>query len=130
MPRKPEISLGLGLATATVVYSIYNRMPNQGDIRASHPGAGQDVLDSVRKQNSWLAAGTVAGISLLAKDMTIFILGGLTIVTLDWVTRINAFHNPVTGSMVGNPFAIADAGSQRQAVDMDSQITYEGAAVA
>lgn len=130
MPRKPEVSLGLGLATATVVYSIYNRMPNQGDIRASHPGAGNAVLDDVRKQNAWMAAGTVAGISLLAKDMTIFIFGGLTLVALDWVTRINAFHNPVTGSMVGNPFAIADAGTQRQAVDIDSQASYEGSAVA
>lgn len=103
MARKPEISIGFGLATATVVYSIYQRgLPSGADIRVGRPG--DEVLESVRKQNAWLAAGTVAGISLLAKDATIFILGGVTVVALDWMTRVNNWTNPLSGRIDLNPF--------------------------
>lgn len=104
MPRKPEISLGLGLATATLVWSLYNHgLPGQADIRVGE--VGNETIETVRKQNTWLAAGAVAGISLLAKDPTVFIMGGAMVIALDWLTRINNFTNPVTGSAIGNPFA-------------------------
>jgi hypothetical protein len=104
MPRKPEVSLGLGLATATLVWTIYNHgLPGQADIRVGEPG--NETIETVRKQNSWMAAGTVAGISLLSKDATVFILGGAMVIALDWLTRVNNFTNPVTGSAIGNPFA-------------------------
>lgn len=100
--RRPEISLGLSLATATVVYAIYQRMPNAADVRVNKPG--DEHLDAIRKQNAWLAAGTVAGISLLAKDATIFIVGGVTVVALDWMTRVNTWTNPLSGRVDVNPF--------------------------
>jgi hypothetical protein len=104
MARKPEISLGLGLATATIVYSVYNHgLPGQADIAVGEPG--NDTIETVRKQNAWLAGGVVAGISLLAKDPTVFIIGGAMVIALDWITRYNNFTNPVTGSVIGNPFA-------------------------
>jgi len=119
---KPEVSLGLGLATATVVYSIYNNgLPGQADIRA-YGEPGDATIEAVRKQNSWLAAGVVAGISLLAKDPTVFIIGGSMVIALDWLTRINNFTNPVTGSAIGNPFA-----SPTDSVRMtgDTAVTYD-----
>lgn len=105
MPRKPEVSLGLGLATATVVYAIYQKgVPNQADLRVGKPGDAD--AEAARKQAAWLAAGTVAGISLLAKDATIFIIGGMTVVGLDWLTRVNNFTNPLSGRVDVNPFTV------------------------
>jgi hypothetical protein len=103
--RKPEVSLGLGLATATVVYAIYQKgVPNQADLRVGKPG-DQDA-EASRKQAAWLAAGTVAGISLLAKDATIFIIGGMSVVALDWLTRVNNYTNPLSGRVDINPFTV------------------------
>lgn len=101
--RQPEISLGLGLATATVAYAIYQKgTPTHADIRVGKQG--DDALETARKQSAWLAAGTVAGISLLAKDATIFIIGGLSVVALDWLTRSNNWTNPLSGRVDLNPF--------------------------
>lgn len=95
MPR-PEISIAAALATATIVYAIQGRtLPAQIDMRANED-VGDEMIDTVRKQNAWLAAGTVAGISLIARDPVIFIVGGAMVVALDWMTRINNFTSPLT----------------------------------
>lgn len=94
MGLRADVSLPLALATGTFVYSIYSRMPNDADIRASE--VGNENIDKVRKQNALIAAGAVSGISLLAKDPTIFIVGGAILVAIDWATRINNFTNPVS----------------------------------
>lgn len=103
MARKPEVSLGLGLGVATLVIGVHaSRLPDAASQRVGEPG---DVnLEAVRRQNSWIAAGIVSGVSLLAKDPTIFIMGGLTIVAIDWVTRINNWNDPVSGLHSVNPF--------------------------
>jgi hypothetical protein len=96
MGLKPEISLGVGLATAAVVWSVYqNATPTIADIRTGPPGDA--TIDSSRKMASWTAAGIVAGISLLAKDPTVFILGGSMVVALDWWHRHANEVNPDTG---------------------------------
>lgn len=96
--RKPEISLGLGLATATLAYTVYARgFPPGIDIRAAKEG--DEHAMTVAKQSAWTAAGMVAGISLLARDHTIFIIGGSSVIILDWLTRYNLWSNPVTGSI-------------------------------
>lgn len=101
--RKPEVSLGLGLATATVVYATYSNMtPSMADIRVGKPG--DEHLETARKQAAWVSAGIVAGISLLAKDATIFIVGGTTVVIMDWLTRTNNWTNPLSGRVDVNPF--------------------------
>lgn len=105
MARKPEVSLGMGLATATVVYAVYSRgLPTHADIRAGRPG--DDTLEAVRKQNAWMAAAVVGGISLISKDATVFIFGGATLIALDWLTRVNNWTNPITGDVTANPFAV------------------------
>lgn len=101
---KAEVSVPAALAVAAVVGGIYaNVTPGLADIRATD--AGDPHVQSTRKQAAWLAAGTVAGISLLAKDPTIFVLGGGMVIALDWYTRHADAVNPATGkaSVRNNP---------------------------
>lgn len=93
---KPETSLMVGLATAAVVYSTYSQaLPSIADMRVGAP-QNRD-LDGARKAASWTAAGIVAGISLLAKDPTVFVIGGSMTIALDWFTRHANEVNPMVG---------------------------------
>lgn len=114
MGLRPEVSLPVALATGTVVYTIYNQgLPGQADMRA-HGQVGDPTLQTVRKQQLWTSAAVVAAISLIARDATVFIIGGAMVVGLDWITRANIFTNPLTGSIDGvlgveKPSAMADS---------------------
>jgi hypothetical protein len=108
--RTPEISVGLGLATATLVYAVYAKMPNQADIRVGKPG--DEALETTRKQSVWTAAAIVAGISLLTKDATVFIIGGSMVVVLDFLTRANNYTDPIQNSVSAvQSFARGDEGA-------------------
>lgn len=97
---KPETSLMVGLATAAVVYSTYQHaVPTIADMRVGAP-QNRD-LDAARKAASWTAAGIVAAISLLAKDPTVFVIGGVMVVSLDWFTRHANEVNPMIGKATG-----------------------------
>jgi hypothetical protein len=86
MPLKPEVSLGVALATATVVYGIYqNATPPLADIRSLE--SGNTDIQGAERQATWTAAAVVAGISLLAKDPTIFVVGGTAVVVMAWSHR-------------------------------------------
>jgi hypothetical protein len=99
MALKPEISLGVGLATATVVYGIYmNALPPVVDLRATP--ANDDQVASTEKAAAWTAAAVVAGISLIAKDATVFIIGGAMIVALSWWNKHANMVNPEFGLAV------------------------------
>jgi hypothetical protein len=103
MGLKPEVSIPVALATGTVVYTIYNRgLPSTVDVKIGKQGDSN--IDTVRKQNAWMAAAVVSGISLLAKDATVFIVGGAMVVGLDWLTRYANWTNPVSGRLDLNPF--------------------------
>lgn len=102
MARKPEVSLGLGLAVSTIVLAVHSRLPTQPDIRVGEPG--DKDMEASRKQASWVAAGIVSGISLIAKDPTIFIIGGVTVIAMDWLTRVNNWNDPASGLLSMNPF--------------------------
>lgn len=94
---KPEVSLPVGLATAAVVYAIYsNATPTVADLREGP--VGDQVADGSRKLAAWTAAGVVAGISLLAKDPTVFVIGGVMVVALDWWHRHAIEYDPGTGT--------------------------------
>lgn len=100
MASRAEISIPAALATGTLVYTLYNRgMPNALDTRAGQ--AGDPNAEAVRKQNAWAAAAVVSGISLIARDATIFIVGGSMVILLDWMTRANIWTNPATGQVEG-----------------------------
>lgn len=120
MASRPEISIPAALATGTLVYTIYNRgLPPALDLRATK--VGDPTVEAVRKQNVWTAAAAVAGISLIAKDATVFIVGGAMVVILDWMTRANIWTNAQTGRVEGpgilrmaTPRASANATAMRE----------------
>lgn len=104
---KPEVSIGVGLATAALVYSIYsNATPTLADIRAAEPG-NQDI-EATRKAAAWTAAGVVAAVSLISKDATVFSLGGAMVIALDWLHRHGNEVDPRTGKAATS--AMQDAG--------------------
>jgi predicted NBD/HSP70 family sugar kinase len=100
MALKPSESVMGGLAVGSVVYAIYsNATPPITDIRASAPN--DDHIAASRKQAAIMSAGIVGAISLIAKDATIFIIGGGIIIAMDWWTRHANATNPKTGKITG-----------------------------
>lgn len=99
---KPEVSLGVGLATATVVYAVYSQAtPTIADIRVSPAGDGN--IESSRKMAAWTAAGLVGAISLISKDPTVFVVGGAMVIGMDWWTRHANLVSPLTGKASSGP---------------------------
>lgn len=89
-------SLIVGLATATIVYAIYsNGLPTVADIRVGEPG--DTDIAAAEKSAAWTAAAVVSGISLLAADPTVFVIGGSSIIGLSWWHRHANEVNPMTG---------------------------------
>jgi len=97
MALRPEASLGVGLATAGLVLAIHSQAtPSMADIRVGQPN--DDHIDRSERAASWLAVGVVSAVSLVAKDPTIFIIGGAAVVALAWWTRYGNAVNPLTNS--------------------------------
>jgi hypothetical protein len=114
---KPEGSLMLGTAVAAMSYGIYSfSVPNTAITTSTLPHDAS--IESARKKAAWTATAVVSAVSVLAKDKTIFILGGLVIVALDWHTRhANAVH-PETGKVVDAPTsAYQDVATRTNASD-------------
>lgn len=98
---KPEGSLMAGLATAAMVYGTYTfSLPNGAEIHATDP---HDVnVEAGRRKAAIQSAAVVGIVSLIAKDKTIFVLGGLMLIALDWHARIANAASPQTGKVVSN----------------------------
>lgn len=96
---KPEGSLTLGVATAAMVYGVYGfALPNTATMQATD--AHDTNIEAARKKASWTSAALVSGVALIAKDPTIFVLGGVMLIALDWHTRHANAVSPDTGQMV------------------------------
>jgi hypothetical protein len=65
------------------------------DIRVGAPN--DDQIDRGERAASWLSVGVVSAISLLTKDPTIFIIGGMATVAMAWWTRHSNALNPLIG---------------------------------
>lgn len=89
MALKPEAGVLAGLAVVTVVFAIHqNATPSQADIQALP--AGTPDIDKAERKATWLSAGVVSVVSLLAKDPTIFVLGsGATVAMAFWTRNSN-----------------------------------------
>lgn len=96
---KPEVSIPVALATAAVVYGIYqSALPSFADARMASPDDSN--LRSAENNALLLGVAACAGISLIAKDATPFIYGGFTAVALSWSHRFHRAVNPVTGKIL------------------------------
>lgn len=102
MSFKPEVSIGLGLTVSAVVYAIHsNFTPSVADLQGL-PSGNVDV-DAAERKATFLSAGVVAGISLLAKDPTIFVIGSVAAIAISWMSRHATWTDSKTGPNVGNP---------------------------
>lgn len=102
MALKPEASVISGLAVAAVVYAIHsNFTPTIADIQGL-PAGNKDV-DRSERQATWLSAGVVAGISLLAKDPTIFVLGSAATIAMAFLTRHATWTDSIHGMVGAGP---------------------------
>lgn len=96
MALRPEVSLPTSLATAAVVWAVYNSaLPPVADVRVN--GMHDPHIASSERLAAWTAAGIVGGISLIARDSNVFIVGGAMIVALSWWHRHANAVNPDTG---------------------------------
>lgn len=104
MALKREVSLGVGLATAALVWGIYNAaLPSLAETRVSAP---HDVdLAATERAATWTAAAAVAGVSLLSKDPTVFVLGGGMVIALAWWHRHSNHFDASIQKIGGNPAA-------------------------
>jgi hypothetical protein len=99
MALKQEDALLTGLATAAVVYAVYQtHLPTVAGVRASKPG--NKAVEASRKQATVIAVGVVAGISLLARSPTVFVIGGAMVIGLDVVHRMANATDNTTGKVV------------------------------
>lgn len=99
MALKPEASIGTGLAVAGVVYAIHsNFTPTQADIQGLP--AGNKDLDDAERKATWLSIGVVSGVSLLAKDPTIFVIGSAMTIAMALFTRQAVWTETRVGTIV------------------------------
>lgn len=84
---KQEDALLTGLAVAAVVGGIYAvHLPTVASARASQPG--NIHMNSGRSSATLTASIVVVGASLLAKDPTVFVIGGVLVIALDTAHRL------------------------------------------
>ena len=108
MALKMEFSVMAGLATATVVYGVYQAaMPSVADARSLEPN-NRD-LAAAERTASWVSAGVVSGVSLIARDPTIFIIGGITVIGLAWMHRHANAVNPTSSRAAPSMPAVSQA---------------------
>ncbi|HEY2087445.1 MAG TPA: hypothetical protein VGH54_15695 [Mycobacterium sp.] len=122
MSLKPEMSLMGGLAVAALVYAIHsNATPTLADMQGLPTGT-KDVDQSERRA-TWMSAGTVAGISLLARDPGIFVIGSAMTIAMAWASRHALWTDSKTGPINAGPgqSAAASANELAQGPQMTTQ---------
>lgn len=112
---KPEVSLPVAIATGAIVWGVYTHfMPPVSDVRAAQPN--NSVLNGSRSTATWISAGVVGAISLIARDPNIFVVGGAMVIALDFAHRhANSVH-PGTGQIVPTPSYSGANGNSAAAV--------------
>lgn len=96
MALKPEDSTLAGVAVAVGVIALYDHyMPTMADHKAADTNPAHPALDKSRTNCTWVAVGLVGLASLLLKDSTVFVIGGVTVLALDFSHRYaDSVHGP------------------------------------
>lgn len=96
---KPDGSIALGLATGVTVWAIYDRsLPDAATMHATD--AGDINIEAGRKKAVYTSATILGTVTLLTKDVNVFILGAVVLFALDMHTRHANASSPVTGQLV------------------------------
>ena len=112
MALKPEVSLAVAAATGALVYTIFQaELPSMADVHAA-PAHNPFIGTSINSAG-WISAAAVAGISLLAKDPTIFVVGGSLAAFLTWRAKHASYTNPATNQIVPPPQNPAPQGANQ-----------------
>lgn len=107
---KPENSMVAGIATMALVFGLYQA--HVGPVSSVHMTAANDNnVQASLKKTGWIAAVAVAGVTLLARDANIAILGGATIIAEELSYRHANMVSPQTGQIEIQPGDYAQAPS-------------------
>lgn len=98
---KPDGSIILGVATGILVYAVYDHsLPPTAVIQATD---ARDInVEAARKKAAWASAGVLSAITLLSRDVNVFVLGAVVLFALDMHTRHANASNPATGQLVSD----------------------------
>lgn len=89
MPLSAESNLMLAATSVALVGGTYAiAMPSMADTRAL-PGNQPDI-DSSERNATWIAAGVVSVMSLLAKSPEILVVGGLAVIGFAWSYKVHS----------------------------------------
>jgi hypothetical protein len=103
---KPENSMIAGLAVVGLVIADYNlHNGSLASVALSPPEGGGGNLTDANRKAGWTALIMVAGISLLAKDINVFILGSAAIIAMHSSTLHAIAVSPQLNSIVSGPAA-------------------------
>ena len=93
---RPEVSIGMGLAVGALVGLIYQHaMPSLIDHRVADQN--DETARSAEKTAAITSALVVTGVAALAKDPTVFVIGGAVVIGFSlWHKHANLV-NPLTG---------------------------------
>ena len=93
-----KTALAVGLATMGLVLYTYDQiLPEVTDIRAAPEGNA--TIASAERAARWTSAGLVVGISVIARDSTVFIMGAVAVIALSWLHRHANMVSPTTGRL-------------------------------
>jgi hypothetical protein len=96
---KPDGSIALGIATGIFVTVIYDRqLPSGAVMHATDAGDGN--IEAARKKAAWTSAAVLSGVTLLTRDVNVFVLGAVVLFALDMHTRHANASNPDTQELV------------------------------
>lgn len=114
---KPEVSLGVALAVGTAVLAIHTvATPTMADTRTLEAG-NQDVATAERTA-TWMSAGLVSVVSLVARDPMIFIVGGAMTIGVAWWSR-HSNHTIPQISAIALPGAAGASANSAPAIHDD-----------
>lgn len=101
MALKAENSLVVGGITAGIVYGIYQlHVPTAAATSASEPF--NTHVEKSRKAALWTSMIVVGGISLLAADPAVFIIGGGMAIALEVTHRKSNITDNLSGKISGS----------------------------
>lgn len=110
---KPPESIAIGLAEAAAIYTIYNAaLPSHADIRTAP--ANDATIEAARKAAAWKCAAVLGFVFLISRDVNSFLIGGIALGGIDYLSKHSNGINPKTGKLSAAPAAgatIASAGA-------------------